>query len=129
MCSYLSRKGVAICPVSVPLPCSLSTRSPSSDYDLLPPLYASLPLQRIEKERRHSVDAGIGTAPPPPSLPRCRALFSYNPTRPDELAMEVGDIIIIEKQNSDGWWSGVIKGRGGGADRRGMFPGNYGELL
>ena len=96
---------------------------------VLPSPLPKIPFQRIEKERRASFEAAQapGSVDSTVILSRCRSLFAYSPQRPDELAMEVGDIILVERKGDDGWWSGVIQGVGGEPDRRGMFPGNYGE--
>ncbi|CAF0882259.1 unnamed protein product [Rotaria sordida] len=56
-----------------------------------------------------------------------RALYDYIPQRSDELAMSVGDIIIIDptqKQQDENWLFGKI-----GNDKYGFFPAAYVERL
>ncbi|KAI8926292.1 SH3 domain-containing protein [Entophlyctis helioformis] len=65
------------------------------------------------------------SAPPPPSRPGkkdiqvVRALYSYTPQNPDELAFEEGDVLYVVSKDDANWW----KCRSG--DREGMVPSNY----
>ena len=66
----------------------------------------------------------------PPAPPRAsatvvkaRAEYDYQAQDDTELGFDVGDILIITKQDPSGWWEGNINGRSG------MFPGNYVTLI
>lgn len=50
---------------------------------------------------------------------RVRALHTFEPTEPGELAFEKGDIIKVVDRNYKDWWRGQLKGR------TGIFPVNY----
>ncbi|KAI0664386.1 hypothetical protein C8Q70DRAFT_947649 [Cubamyces menziesii] len=54
---------------------------------------------------------------------RVRALHTFEPTEPGELAFEKGDIIKVVDRNYKDWWRGQLKGR------TGIFPVNYVEPL
>ena len=60
---------------------------------------------------------------PDPQVPtvtsRVRALHTFEPTEPGELAFEKGDIIKVVDRNYKDWWRGQLKGR------TGIFPVNY----
>ncbi|KAM9320134.1 SH3 domain-containing protein 21 [Gastrophryne carolinensis] len=49
----------------------------------------------------------------------CRAEFSYNPGKPDELELTAGEVIEVLEEIEDGWWLGK-KG-----DLVGAFPSNF----
>ncbi|KAK2589111.1 hypothetical protein KPH14_001937 [Odynerus spinipes] len=61
--------------------------------------------------------------PPPPNLPKVRALYDYNPQDLDELALKEGDVIEVIKEYEGGWWHGRVKGK------TGLFPSNYVEKV
>lgn len=69
--------------------------------------------------------ASPSTAAPPlspnsaPSVTRVRALHTFEPTEPGELAFEKGDIIKVVDRNYKDWWRGQLRGR------TGIFPVNY----
>lgn len=50
---------------------------------------------------------------------RVRALYTFEPTEPGELAFEKGDIIKVVDRGYKDWWRGQLKGR------TGIFPVNY----
>jgi signal transducing adaptor molecule len=50
---------------------------------------------------------------------RVRALHTFKPTEPGELAFEQGDIIKVVDRGYKDWWRGQLKGR------TGIFPVNY----
>ena len=53
------------------------------------------------------------------AVTRVRALHSFKPTEPNELAFEKGDIIkVVDREYTD-WWRGQLRGR------TGIFPVNY----
>ncbi|CDO72078.1 hypothetical protein BN946_scf184962.g21 [Trametes cinnabarina] len=58
-----------------------------------------------------------------PIVTRVRALHTFTPTEPGELAFEKGDIIKVVDRNYKDWWRGQLKGR------TGIFPVNYVEPL
>lgn len=85
--------------------------SPSSSFVQQPQSYQP-PQQQIPQQQ-----------PPPqavqPSFRRCKALFPMEPQNPNELALQTGDIIMIEKE-ADGWYLGTNT-RG----QRGIFPASF----
>ena len=50
---------------------------------------------------------------------RVRALYTFEPTEPGELAFDKGDVIKVVDRGYKDWWRGQIKGR------TGIFPVNY----
>jgi len=68
--------------------------------------------------------ASVPSSPTPSStevygVTRVRALHSFEPTEPNELAFEKGDIIKVVNREYKDWWRGQIRGR------TGIFPVNY----
>ncbi|KAI0286040.1 hypothetical protein BGY98DRAFT_909493 [Russula aff. rugulosa BPL654] len=57
------------------------------------------------------------------AVTRVRALHSFEPTEPNELAFDKGDIIKVVNREYKDWWRGQIRGR------TGIFPVNYVEPL
>ncbi len=53
------------------------------------------------------------------AVSRVRALHSFEPTEPNELAFEKGDVIKVVNREYKDWWRGQIRGR------TGIFPVNY----
>jgi signal transducing adaptor molecule len=58
-----------------------------------------------------------------PIVTRVRALHTFEPTEPGELAFEKGDVIKVVDRGYKDWWRGQLKGR------TGIFPVNYVEPL
>ncbi|KAG1728255.1 uncharacterized protein EDB91DRAFT_1060663 [Suillus paluster] len=58
-----------------------------------------------------------------PVVTRVRALHTFEPTEPGELAFEKGDVIKVVDRGYKDWWRGQLKGR------TGIFPVNYVEPL
>jgi len=50
---------------------------------------------------------------------RVRALYTFEPTEPGELAFDKGDVIKVVDRGYKDWWRGQLKGR------TGIFPVNY----
>ncbi|TFK51918.1 hypothetical protein OE88DRAFT_1629262 [Heliocybe sulcata] len=67
------------------------------------------------------------TSPPAPAsqaiVTRVRALHTFEPSEPGELAFDKGDIIKVVDRGYKDWWRGQLKGR------TGIFPVNYVEPL
>ncbi|KAF4610975.1 hypothetical protein D9613_006509 [Agrocybe pediades] len=63
------------------------------------------------------------TMAPGAIVTRVRALHTFEPTEPGELAFEAGDIIKVVDRGYKDWWRGQLKGR------TGIFPVNYVEPL
>ncbi|XP_012539423.1 unconventional myosin-Ie [Monomorium pharaonis] len=61
--------------------------------------------------------------PAPPSLPKVKALYDYEPQDLDELGLKEGDIVEVLKEHEGGWWHGRLKGK------TGLFPSNYVEKI
>lgn len=63
--------------------------------------------------------------PGSPAHRLCRAKFAYRPRQPDELELEVGDVLLVLHECDDGWLVGSSYATG----KVGTFPGNFVELL
>ncbi|XP_069879675.1 CD2-associated protein [Dipodomys merriami] len=50
---------------------------------------------------------------------QCKVLFDYIPQNEDELELKVGDIIDINDEVEEGWWSGTLN------NKLGLFPSNF----
>ncbi|XP_048661401.1 CD2-associated protein isoform X2 [Marmota marmota marmota] len=50
---------------------------------------------------------------------QCKVLFEYIPQNEDELELKVGDIIDINEEVEEGWWSGTLN------NKLGLFPSNF----
>jgi hypothetical protein len=50
-------------------------------------------------------------------------LYDYRAQEADELTLAVGDVITIVSKDSEGWWTGLSKGK------KGLFPANYVEMI
>ncbi|XP_037699461.1 CD2-associated protein isoform X2 [Choloepus didactylus] len=50
---------------------------------------------------------------------QCKVLFEYMPQNEDELELKVGDIIDINEEVEEGWWSGTLN------NKLGLFPSNF----
>ncbi|XP_077018122.1 CD2-associated protein isoform X2 [Tamandua tetradactyla] len=50
---------------------------------------------------------------------QCKVLFEYMPQNEDELELKVGDIIDINDEVEEGWWSGTLN------NKLGLFPSNF----
>ncbi|GAA6052812.1 hypothetical protein JCM3770_006264 [Rhodotorula araucariae] len=95
------------------------------------------PIQHQHQPLEHAL-AGLAVSParavpPPPPLPasasaagqkaRCRAVWDYHQSQPDDLAFAAGDVITIEDEVNADWWKGSLNGR------TGLFPCNHVERL
>ncbi|KAM4530914.1 ABI family, member 3a isoform 2-T2 [Odontesthes bonariensis] len=59
------------------------------------------------------------TNAPPNYLEKVVALYHYEASKPDDLALAEGDIIYMTHRHDDGWCQGVLNGK------QGFFPENY----
>ncbi|XP_033875127.1 CD2-associated protein-like isoform X1 [Acipenser ruthenus] len=50
---------------------------------------------------------------------QCRVVFEYLPQNEDELELKVGDVVDINEEVEEGWWSGTMNGKSG------LFPSNF----
>ncbi|XP_033001467.1 CD2-associated protein isoform X6 [Lacerta agilis] len=50
---------------------------------------------------------------------QCKVLFEYIPQNEDELELKLGDIIDVNEEVEEGWWSGTLNGK------LGLFPSNF----
>ncbi|XP_030304101.1 CD2-associated protein isoform X2 [Calypte anna] len=50
---------------------------------------------------------------------QCKVLFEYAPQNEDELELKLGDVIDINEEVEEGWWSGTLNGK------TGLFPSNF----
>lgn len=53
----------------------------------------------------------------------CKAIFSYQENKADELTLAVGDIVEIYEEVEEGWWKGKLK------SKIGVFPSNFVEII
>merc|ERR1712232_1110025 len=58
----------------------------------------------------------------PPTIPKARALYPYEPQHPGDLKLVPGAEIELIKTDG-GWWEGLYQGE------RGIFPANYVERI
>lgn len=56
-------------------------------------------------------------------IAQCKALYTYTPNLPDELALHPGDVLSVYRKQEDGWWLGECNGSVG------IFPATYVETL
>jgi septal ring factor EnvC (AmiA/AmiB activator) len=54
---------------------------------------------------------------------KAKVLFAYQAQQPDELTLQVGEIIAVVDKSDPDWWTGSINGRSG------AVPSNFVELL
>lgn len=59
-------------------------------------------------------------------LSRCRVIWDYSAVEPDELSIHRDQIVVVERQDEDGWWFGHSLST---PDRRGLFPGNFVHII
>lgn len=76
-----------------------------------PPTAAAAPAPAPQQQPAAATPMNIVT--------RVRALHTFEPTEPGELAFEKGDIIKVVDRGYKDWWRGQLKGR------TGIFPVNY----
>ncbi|KAJ7344119.1 hypothetical protein JRQ81_000069 [Phrynocephalus forsythii] len=50
---------------------------------------------------------------------QCKVMFEYIPQNEDELELKLGDVIDINEEVEEGWWSGTLNGKSG------LFPSNF----
>ncbi|KAI0831861.1 hypothetical protein BC628DRAFT_1350247 [Trametes gibbosa] len=93
----------AVSAVTQPVPTPVAAAAPAT---------SSSPVSSV-----HSTSDSI------PIVTRVRALHTFEPTEPGELAFEKGEIIKVVDRNYKDWWRGQLKGR------TGIFPVNYVEPL
>jgi signal transducing adaptor molecule len=111
--------------------------SSSSTNQGRPPPFSSgyVPSTEAHAQAAPSVEESPPSLPPA-SLPtsaapsaevygvtRVRALHTFEPTEPNELAFDKGDIIKVVNREYKDWWRGQLRGR------TGIFPVNYVEAL
>ncbi|XP_011162466.1 unconventional myosin-Ie isoform X1 [Solenopsis invicta] len=85
----------------------------------------------LDRGRRREDNAAYAVAnkkmppqkPAPPSLPKVKSLYDYEPQDLDELGLKEGDIVEVLKEHEGGWWHGRLKGK------TGLFPSNYVEKI
>ena len=58
------------------------------------------------------------------NYPKAKALFDYEAEVHGDLTLRAGDIIyILDREEEDGWWTGMI------GNRQGLFPSTYVEII
>ncbi|KAL4262752.1 Class E vacuolar protein-sorting machinery protein HSE1 [Pleurotus pulmonarius] len=99
----------------------------SSYHDTTPaPITTSAPAQSASTPVQTTSTPAVATTPTATSVnivTRVRALHTFEPTEPGELAFEKGDIIKVVDRGYKDWWRGQLKGR------TGIFPVNYVEPM
>ena len=53
---------------------------------------------------------------------RALCVQAFKAAEPGDLALAVGDLVLVSEQAEDGWWRGSV------GSRKGIFPGNHVEL-
>ncbi|XP_075053310.1 intersectin-1 isoform X2 [Mixophyes fleayi] len=75
---------------------------------------------------------GLGTAGKTGSLGKkpeiAQVIAPYTATGPEQLTLAPGQLILIRKKNTGGWWEGELQARGK-KRQIGWFPANYVKLL
>ncbi|KAF1641862.1 CD2-associated protein, partial [Eudyptes chrysocome] len=80
----------------------------------------------VQRMSSYGLPAG-GFQPHPPSKSfkkrskkrQCKVLYEYIPQNEDELELRLGDVIDINEEVEEGWWSGTLNGKAG------LFPSNF----
>ncbi|XP_051008895.1 CD2-associated protein [Acomys russatus] len=80
----------------------------------------------VQRISTYGLPAG-GIQPHPQTKPikkktkkrQCKVLYEYLPQNEDELALAVGDVIDINEEVEEGWWSGTLN------NKSGLFPSNF----
>ncbi|KAL5289623.1 hypothetical protein ACFFRR_009591 [Megaselia abdita] len=54
---------------------------------------------------------------------RCKAIYSYDQNKEDELTLAVGDVVEVLGEAEEGWWQGQLNGK------KGVFPSNFVTLI
>lgn len=102
-------------------PGAAQIRSPSPDPS---PPAAVVPTQAPPSTHMPAQSPSPAPSTEPSAIvTRVRALHTFEPTEPGELAFEKGDIIKVVDRGYKDWWRGQLKGR------TGIFPVNYVEAL
>ena len=87
------------------------------------PAPAPAPVYTAAESSTESLQSAEPTSPTPSTevfgVTRVRALHTFEPTEPNELAFEKGDIIKVVNREYKDWWRGQLRGR------TGIFPVNY----
>ncbi|KAJ3099858.1 hypothetical protein HDU96_010540 [Phlyctochytrium bullatum] len=121
-----------------PFPPPSSSKSPAVD-DLFSPIPGSATsTQKHELVAMNPFPAPVAVAPAPPPAPepiaapapvespkpivlyQVKALFPFSANREDDMSLDTGDILDVEKEDGD-WIFGAL------GERRGWFPRNYVE--
>ncbi|KAF8185948.1 hypothetical protein BJ912DRAFT_880441 [Pholiota molesta] len=101
-----------------------STSAPSAAPEATPtPAAAPVAAAPAPAVSSSTTPAGPSVTPNMNIVTRVRALHTFEPTEPGELAFEKGDIIKVVDRGYKDWWRGQLKGR------TGIFPVNYVEAM
>lgn len=94
---------------------------------------AKLPAKRQNSSSVHEMKLKLNSVILPGNIPpslaakkppkRAKVTFAYTAQQDDELALEVGNVIEILKQEDPNWWEGSLNGKAG------MFPSNFVEII
>lgn len=92
---------------SSPGPRAVSVYDAQPMRDSIPPSsFSSAPIPSAAAP----VASSYHSEPTPQYIGRCRALFTYEPQDPSELAFNEGDIINVLQKDDSGWWQGELNG-------------------
>jgi hypothetical protein len=78
---------------------------------------------QFENQNKQATPPARRPPPTPKKNKRAKAMYDYQASGSDEISLREGDIIIVLEQHPDGWWLGELNGK------RGLFPGNYTEII
>ena len=99
---------------------------PSTEMETQPQTHTQtqIPAHVTTVESSPQSTAEVPSSPTPSAtevyaVTRVRALHSFEPSEPNELAFERGDIIKVVNREYNDWWRGQLRGR------TGIFPVNY----
>ncbi|XP_032808775.1 arf-GAP with SH3 domain, ANK repeat and PH domain-containing protein 2-like isoform X2 [Petromyzon marinus] len=86
------------------------------------------PLPPKPQEMPHRPPVPLPRKPPlmKPKIKRVKAKYDCQADQKDELTFMKGDIIVVEREDDDEWWSGYVEGV---PARRGAFPVSFIEQL
>lgn len=121
-------------PAAVPSSPSSSTPAPAYDQHAYSTGFVPSTETHAQATAPPAVESSpqsTSTAPTSPTssttdgygVTRVRALHGFEPTEPNELAFEKGDVIKVVNREYKDWWRGQLRGR------TGIFPVNYVEPL
>ena len=79
---------------------------------------------QIDDNKKHETISSLSSIGGLENYPKAKALFDYEAEVHGDLTLRAGDIIyILDREEEDGWWTGMIN------NRQGLFPSTYVEII